>query len=133
MDRKKRIIKSKLKQSLHVFSFRSYEPKHVCIYHYLLFVSFHLLLRSSGALTGVSGVVDGSVCLDEDVPGMEGHHQYPLLRVQAVKVHRQIHKLVLRLLAIQTIRGQLAKRGQRVAALTDFFWAISLFPVSDSS
>lgn len=82
-------------------------PKHECTYRYLWFISFH-------SLTSVSGVVDGSVCLDEDVPGMEGHHQYPLLRVQAVKVHRQIHKLVLRLLAIQTIRGQLAKKGRRV-------------------
>lgn len=51
-------------------------------------------------LTSVSGVVDGFVRLDEDVSRLEGHHQRPLLGVEAFKDHLQVHKLVLLLLAI---------------------------------
>lgn len=58
---------------------------------------------SSSVLTSISRVIDGFVCLDEDVSGVKGHHQYPLLRVEAIKVHLQMHKLVLLLFTIQTI------------------------------
>lgn len=59
------------------------------------------MLCSSKGLTGVAGVVDGFVRLNEDVPRLEVHHQHPLLRVEAPKVHRQVHKLVLLLVAVQ--------------------------------
>lgn len=52
-------------------------------------------------LTGISRVVDGFVRLDEDVPRVKGHHHCPCLSVEALKLHLQIHKLVLGLLAIQ--------------------------------
>lgn len=63
-------------------------------------------------LTGVSGVVDGSVCLDEDVPRVEGHHHHPLLRVKAREHHLQIHKLVRRVITIQVLRGKLGRNDK---------------------
>lgn len=51
-------------------------------------------------LTRVSGVVDGLVRLDEDVPRLEGHHQHPVLGVEAFKDHLQVHELVLLLLTV---------------------------------
>lgn len=68
----------------------------------------HLVLSSASfALTGVPRVIDGLVCLDEDVSRVKGHHKQPLLNVEALKVHLQIHKLVLLLFAIQTVGGEL--------------------------
>lgn len=60
----------------------------------------YLCLFAIVVLTSVSRVVDGFVRLDEDIPTLEGHHQCPLLSVEAPKDHRQVHKLVLRLLTI---------------------------------
>lgn len=70
-------------------------------HHYLMFSS------ASAVLTSISGVIDGFVRLDEDVSGVKGHHQHRLLGVEATEVHPQIHKLVLLLVAIQTIWGKL--------------------------
>lgn len=70
-------------------------------------VGFGGWYESSSLLTSVSRVIDGFVCLDEDVSRVKGHHEYPLLIVEALKVHLQMHKLVLLLFTIQLIRGKL--------------------------
>lgn len=67
----------------------------------LMVCLLHSLSAICCILTGISRVVDGFVRLDEDVPRMKGHHHCPCLRVEALKLHLQIHKLVLGLLAIQ--------------------------------
>lgn len=72
-----------------------------------MFCCLFVSSSASRVLTRVSGVVDGFVRLDEDVPGVKGHHQHPLLGVEAAEVHLQIHKLVLFLFGIQTIGGKL--------------------------
>ncbi len=61
-------------------------------------------------LTSISRVVDGLIRLDEDVSRVKGHHEHSLLRVEVLKVHLQIHKLVPLLLAIQTARGKLGSK-----------------------
>lgn len=71
------------------------------MHHYLTFLSASLVL------TSVSGVIDGFVCLDEDVSGVKGHHQDPLLRVYVMKVHLQIHIIVLLLFPVQIIQRKL--------------------------
>lgn len=59
-----------------------------------------LVFTKTLVLTSVSRVVDGLVCLDEDVSRLEGHHQRPLLGVKGPEGHLQVHKLVLLLLTI---------------------------------
>lgn len=84
-------------------------------HHYLMFAS------TSEVLTGISGVIDGFVRLDENVSGVKGHHQHRLLRVEAAEVHPQIHKLVLLLVAIQAIWGKLGwyRRVFRLIMITE--------------
>lgn len=71
------------------------------------FYGVNLWSCASAVLTSISRVVDRFVRLDEDVSGVKGHHNYPLLCVEAPKVHRQIHILVMLFLPIQTIGGKL--------------------------
>lgn len=60
-------------------------------------------------LTGVSRVVDGFVCLDEDVSRVKGQQQHPLYWGITRERHLQIHMLVLCLLTLQILRGELRK------------------------
>jgi len=85
------------------------------------------------ALTGVPGVVDGLVRLDEDVPVLEGHHHHPRLLVVTLKVDDQGNKLVPALLWLQTGRGELRGRNGKLIAFISSLLSKELYSIASHS